>query len=79
MSPELLILMMFGGLIVLLILGLPLTFCLGGIAVMVFYFMWGGESLYIIIMNIFACMWNIVFVAIPLFIMMGVLLERGGR
>jgi len=77
-SIELLTLMMFGGLVVLLILGLPLSFSMAGLAVAATYLLWGTEGLLSIIMNIFGYTWNVIFIAIPLFIFMGVLLERSG-
>ena len=78
MSIELLTLMMFGGLIVLLMLGLPLSFSMAGLAVAATYLLWGTEGLLSNILNIFGYMWNVIFIAIPLFIFMGVLLERSG-
>ena len=78
MSVELVTMIMFGGLMLGLMLGLPLAFCLGGVAVMVSYHLWGFAGLYRIVMNTFGSMWNIIFVAIPLFIFMGILLQRAG-
>jgi len=78
MSIELITLAMFGGLIVALILGIPLAWCLGGVAVVVCYFLWGTEGMLLIVLNTFGSMWNIVLVAIPLFMAMGILLERAG-
>jgi len=78
MSIELVTLIMFGGLIACLILGVPLAWSLGGVAAVVCYFLWGTEGLWLIVFNTFGCMWNIVLVAIPLFMSMGILLERAG-
>ncbi len=69
---------MFGGLIVCLLLGIPLAWCLGGVAVIVCLVQWGFGGLMLIIYNTFGSMWNIVLVAIPLFMCMGILLERSG-
>jgi len=77
-SIELLTLIMFGSLIVLLILGFPLAFCLSGIAVVFSYFLWGTGGLLTIVLNTFGAMWNIIYIAIPLFVFMGVVLERAG-
>jgi len=78
MSIELVTLIMFGGLIVSLILGIPLAWSLGGVAAVVCYLLWGTEGMLLIVFNTFGSMWNIVLVAIPLFISMGILLERAG-
>lgn len=78
MSIELVTLIMFGGLIACLILGIPLAWSLGGVAVVVCYLLWGTEGLLLIVYNTFGCMWSIVLVAIPLFMSMGILLERSG-
>lgn len=78
MSIELVTLVMFGGLIVSLMLGIPLAWCLGGVAAIVTYLLWGTEGMLLIVFNTFGSMWNIVLVAIPLFISMGILLERAG-
>jgi len=78
MSIELVTLIMFGGLIVALVAGIPLAWSLGGVAVIVCYLLWGTEGLRLIVYNTFGSMWNIVLVAIPLFMSMGILLGRAG-
>lgn len=69
---------MFGGLIACLLLGIPLAWSLGGVSVIVSLFLWGPGGLMLIVYNTFGCMWSIVLVAIPLFMSMGILLERAG-
>jgi tripartite ATP-independent transporter DctM subunit len=78
MSIEIVTLIMFGGLIVCLLLGIPLAWSLGGISVFVCLLLWGPNGLMIIVYNTFGAMWSIVLVAIPLFMSMGILLERAG-
>jgi tripartite ATP-independent transporter DctM subunit len=78
MSIELVNLMMFGGLIACLLLGVPLVWCLGGVSALVCLLLWGPGGLMLIVYNTFGCMWGIELVAIPLFIAMGILLERAG-
>ena len=78
MSIELVTAIMFGGLIVCLLLGIPLAWCLGGVSVFVCLLLWGPNGLMLIVYNTFGCMWSIVLVAIPLFMSMGILLERAG-
>jgi tripartite ATP-independent transporter DctM subunit len=70
--------MMFGGLILCLLLGIPLAWSLGGVAVIVCFLKWGTGGLMLIVYNTFGAMWSIVLVAIPLFMSMGILLERAG-
>lgn len=69
---------MFGGLILCLLIGLPLAWSLGGVAVVVGFIKWGPGGLMMIVYNTFGSMWSIVLVAIPLFMSMGILLERSG-
>ena len=78
MSIELITFFMFGGLILCLLLGLPLAWSLGGVAVVVGFIKWGPGGLMMIVYNTFGSMWSIVLVAIPLFMSMGILLERSG-
>lgn len=78
MSIELVTVVMFGGLIVVLLIGVPLAWSLGGVAAVVCFALWGFEGLRVIVYNTFGCMWNIVLVAIPLFMCMGILMERAG-
>jgi tripartite ATP-independent transporter DctM subunit len=78
MSIEIVTLVMFGGLIACLLLGIPLAWSLGGVSVVVCLIKWGPGGLLLIVFNTFGCMWSIVLVAIPLFMSMGILLERSG-
>ncbi len=78
MSIELVTLIMFGGLILCLLLGIPLAWSLGGVAIIVSFIMWGPGSLMMVVYNTFGSMWSIVLVAIPLFMAMGILMERSG-
>lgn len=78
MSIELITFFMFGGLILCLLIGLPLAWSLGGVAVVVGFIKWGPGGLMMIVYNTFGSMWSIVLVAIPLFMSMGILLERSG-
>lgn len=79
MSPEILTLFMFGGLLFGLFIGHPLAFVLGGTAVLGAYFGPGPQVLGIIINNIYGrAMDNYVLVAIPLFILMARFLNDSG-
>ncbi len=78
MSIELVIVVMFGALVLLLILGLPLVFCLTGISVVVIYMAQGWDALLIVVLNTFGLAQMLVFIACPFFIFMGAVLERAG-
>ncbi|PMR72127.1 TRAP transporter large permease, partial [Billgrantia endophytica] len=79
LSPELLTLFMFGGLLVGLFMGHPLAFVLGGVAVMGAYLGPGPRVLGTIINNIYGnAMDNYVLVAIPLFVLMARFLNDSG-
>lgn len=78
MSIELITVMLFGSLIVLLIAGLPIAFGLGGLGIVFTIALWGPEALLNIPLRIQATMNYFVIVALPLFIFMGMILERSG-
>ncbi|EPC02876.1 C4-dicarboxylate ABC transporter [Litchfieldella anticariensis FP35 = DSM 16096] len=79
MSPEMLTLFMFGGLLIGLFMGHPLAFVLGGTAVMAAWLGPGPRILGSIINNIYGnAMDNYVLVAIPLFILMARFLNDSG-
>jgi tripartite ATP-independent transporter DctM subunit len=78
MSIEILTLIVFGILIFFLVLGAPLVFALGGTAVITTYFLWGPEALYMIANRTFSSANAFVFLAIPMFIFMGNMLEASG-
>ena len=78
MSIELVTLVMFGSLVIGLILGLPLAFLLGGIAVAFTYFLWGAKGLTMIVFQAFGWATNALIIAVPLFIFMGIVLQRSG-
>ncbi|KAA0009815.1 TRAP transporter large permease subunit [Billgrantia pellis] len=79
MSPEMLTLFMFGGLLVGLFMGHPLAFVLGGVAVMGAVLGPGIKVLGTLINNIYGnSMDNYVLVAIPLFVLMARFLNDSG-
>lgn len=79
LSPELLTLVMFGGLMIGLFMGHPLAFVLGGVAVIGAFLGPGEHVLSTIINNIYGnAMDNYVLVAIPLFVLMARFLNDSG-
>lgn len=78
MSIELITIVMFVGMLFILMLGLPVAFCMGGIGIVSAFFILGPQSTAIIAMLAFSRVSDIVLVAAPLFILMGYLLEGSG-
>ena len=78
MSVELLTLLLFGSLIVLLALGLPVPFCLGGIAIVFLFLVWDPPYYQAILWDTMGILGNFLYLAIPLFVFMGCMLERSG-
>ncbi len=70
--------LMFGSLLVLLMMGLPLAFVTGGLGVVFIYLVGDQAMLNIIPTRIFPMMTNSDLAAIPLFIFMASMLERAG-
>ena len=65
--------------LVVLLLGHPLTFTLGGLAVLFAVTMWGNpNAINLFVRTTTGICTNIVYVAVPLFIFMGCILERSG-
>ncbi|MGC9323253.1 MAG: TRAP transporter large permease [Desulfomonilia bacterium] len=78
LSPELLTVLMFAGLLIGLFMGHPLAFVLGGLAVIFGYIGWGPSVFYVFMNRIWGTMDNYVLLAIPLFIFMAQFLDRSG-
>ena len=78
MSIELLSILFFGALLLFLLLGLPLSFVLGGVSMIFIYFTWGPEAFYMVAAQTWGAMNKFTLVAIPLFIFMAMILERSG-
>ncbi|RLA99911.1 MAG: TRAP transporter permease DctM/Q, partial [Deltaproteobacteria bacterium] len=78
MSVELITLLLFGFLILLLLAGVPLAFCLGGVAVLFILLFWSPKALSMISSVTYGVMNNFILIAIPLFIFMGIVLQRSG-
>jgi len=78
MSIELITLLMFGAMLVLLALGLPLAFVTGLIGVVFTVGLFGMNGLQLIASRIYSFMNEYALVSVPMFIMMASLLERSG-
>ncbi|OHD71873.1 MAG: TRAP dicarboxylate transporter subunit DctM [Spirochaetes bacterium RBG_16_49_21] len=78
MSIELITLILFGTLIILLALGLPLAYVLGGVGTVGCFLLWGDKGLYLVVSQAWNAMGKFTLLAIPLFIFMAMILERSG-
>ena len=78
MSPEIMVLLMFVALFIGIFLGYPTAFVLGGVA-MVFGWIDGGPEVFnLFITRLYDLMKSYTLLAVPLFLFMGVFMERAG-
>ncbi len=78
MSPIEVTLIMFASMLVLMLFGLPVTFCLGTVGVLATYFLWGPHAFNVIYFSLMDVSGSIVLTAVPLFMFMGFLLHYTG-
>lgn len=77
MSHELLLTIgMFGGLVMAVMLGVSLSFALGGVAVIAALILWGPAGLMPIVTGVFNYMWMLLLAAVPFFVFIGVALSK---
>ncbi len=77
-SPEIVTIVMFVGILVGVLSGYPLAIPIGAVALIVGYLAMGAAVFDILESRLFNLIRNIVILAAPLFIFMGVMLERSG-
>jgi tripartite ATP-independent transporter DctM subunit len=77
-SIEWITILMFGSMIVMLLLGLPLAFVTGLIAAVFGMALFGPKSMLLISSRIYSFMNEYVLVSVPMFIMMASIMERSG-
>lgn len=78
MSPELFVFLMFGTLLLGIFLGFPTAFVLGGVAMIFGLIDVGPEIFGFFITRLFGLMTNYTLLAVPLFLFMGVFMEKSG-
>ncbi len=78
LSPELVVIIMFGGILIGILLGYPLAIVLGGVAMVVGLITVGTPTMEIFRLRILGLLSNYILLAAPLFIFMGVMVERSG-
>lgn len=71
-------LLLFGVLFILLLMGYPVAFTLGGISIIFGLLTFGFNFFNLLPLRIWGIMTNYVLIAVPLFIYMGVMLEKSG-
>ncbi len=77
-APETVVLVMLGGLLVAVMFGYPLGITVGAIGFVVGYLVFGHSAFDLIYARIFAQVRSYTLLAIPLFIFMGLVLQRSG-
>jgi tripartite ATP-independent transporter DctM subunit len=78
MSIELITIILFGGLLLLLALGIPVTFALGGITIVLTYFIDGPDMLYTVATTTYQQITSPTLMTIPFFLIMGNFLVQSG-
>ncbi|GAB6144664.1 TRAP transporter large permease [Desulfocicer niacini] len=78
MSPELTVLLMFIMLLTGIFMGFPTAFVLGGVSVIFGTIFMGGDIFGLFIARLFGLMKNYTLLAVPLFLFMGVFMEKSG-
>lgn len=78
MSVTVITVLIFASLIILLVLGLPIAFCMGGVAALFTLLLWKPASLGMLFSVAYGVTDNFVLVAIPLFVFMGMILQHSG-
>ena len=78
MSIEMISLLMAASFVGLLVIGLPLAFSAGAIAVIFALVLYGPPGLVLVVSRVFTLLGNSVLVAVPLFVFMACILERSG-
>ncbi len=78
MTPNLILLLMFGGLTLFMLTGLPIAFVLGGLSLLFTVTLWEPGAVIVLVLQIFDTMKSEALLAIPLFILMACILQRSG-
>ena len=78
MSSTAILVMMFGGLALFMLTGLPIAFVLGGLSLLFTVTLWNDAAVVVLVLQIFDTMKSEALLAIPLFILMACILQRSG-
>jgi len=77
-SSTAILILMFGGLTLFMLTGLPIAFVLGGLSLLITVLFWNPQAVIILVLQIFDTMKSEALLAIPLYILMAALLSRSG-
>ncbi|MEM0938834.1 MAG: TRAP transporter large permease subunit [Bacteroidota bacterium] len=69
---------LFGLIFVLILIGYPVAFTLGGISIIIGLIVFDADFFYLLSLRLYGTMQNFVLMAVPLFIFMGMMLEKSG-
>ncbi|XOV92842.1 MAG: TRAP transporter large permease subunit [Bacteroidota bacterium] len=75
---EYLPIILFGAIFLLILLGYPVAFTLGGLSVVVGILVFDIDFFYLLSLRLYGTMQNFVLLAVPLFVFMGIMLEKSG-
>ncbi|WP_201863677.1 TRAP transporter large permease [Microvirga soli] len=78
MSSTAILVLMFGGLILFMLSGLPIAFVLGGLSLLITVALWNADAVVIIVLQVFDTMRSEALLGIPLYILMAGILSRSG-
>jgi len=78
LSPEVITVIMLGGILVLVMTGFPIALVVGSVGLIVGYLVFGDPALEIMYTRVYSLSLNYPFLAVPLFTFMGVVLQRSG-
>lgn len=71
-------LLLFGLIFLLILAGYPVAFTLGGLSILIGLVVFDPDFFYLLSLRIYGAMQNFVLLAVPLFIFMGMILEKSG-
>ncbi len=75
---EYLPIILFGVIFLLILFGYPVAFTLGGLSVLVGLWVFDVDFFYLLALRVYGTMQNFVLLAVPLFVFMGIMLEKSG-
>ena len=78
LSPEIVCIVMLGGLVLGVLIGYPIAFVVGAIGLIVGYVLFGAPVFALLYQRLFSLIHSYTLLAVPLFIFMGVMLQRSG-
>ncbi|MGL1889112.1 MAG: TRAP transporter large permease subunit [Reichenbachiella sp.] len=71
-------LLLFALVFILILFGYPVAFTLGGLSILAGVIMYDVDFFYLLSLRIYGTMHNFVLIAVPLFVFMGIMLEKSG-